>query len=268
MSITLHNYTCEGERFVQVETQPRHIAGVLSEIWKTIEKSDCNFKGIYSTYYESEEDSTITFYEGESAEAGNPGIWTYVTYDCDLGKEEVMTNLDVNTLAPVLKLRRIIDDVSAVSIIKNSSEQVQKLKDIAEENGLSSEVLLLLHYATIKSRSLIIRTERGLTIKGTRITLYDIQDYLLEGYPSKFIQGLFELTEEQINAAIDYIELNRAEVETGYQQVIRETEELRQYYAEQNCDRIAKIAQQKPKSGTEVAWEKLRAAKAKRTSIA
>ena len=29
----------------------------------------------------------------------------------------------------------------------------------------------------------IIRTERGLTIAGTRITLYDVMDYITEHYP-------------------------------------------------------------------------------------
>lgn len=47
----------------------------------------------------------------------------------------------------------------------------------------------------------IIRTERGLTIKGTRITLYDVMDCVTAQYPPKFIQGLFELTAEQIDAA-------------------------------------------------------------------
>jgi len=37
----------------------------------------------------------------------------------------------------------------------------------------------------------IIRTERGLTIAGTRITLYDVMDYVTAQYPPKFIQGLF-----------------------------------------------------------------------------
>ena len=114
----------------------------------------------------------------------------------------------------------------------------------------------------------IIRTERGLTIAGTRITLYDVMDYVISQYPPKFIQGLFELTEEQINAALAYIEANRPEVEAEYQQVIQETEELRRYYEEQNRERIARIAVQPPKSGTEAAWEKLRAAKAKRRSAA
>ena len=35
----------------------------------------------------------------------------------------------------------------------------------------------------------IIRTERGLTISGTRITLYDVMDYVKSQYPSKFFQG-------------------------------------------------------------------------------
>ena len=99
MSINLHNFIWEGVRLVQVETQPHHIAGVLAEIRNTLENSDCEWEDIYSASYECEEDGTTTFYEGvypepldfargsrsrrESAEAGNPGIWTYVVYDCD-----------------------------------------------------------------------------------------------------------------------------------------------------------------------------------------
>lgn len=112
----------------------------------------------------------------------------------------------------------------------------------------------------------IIRTERGLTISGTRITLYDVMDYVTAQYPPKFIRGLFDLTEEQINAALAYIEAHRAEVEAEYQQVLQEAEELQQYYEEQNRERVARSAAKPPKPGTEAAWEKLRAAKAKRES--
>lgn len=112
----------------------------------------------------------------------------------------------------------------------------------------------------------IVRTERGLAIAGTRITLYDVMDYVTEHYPPRFIRGLFDLIEEQINAALAYIEANRTEVEAEYQQVFKEAEELRQYYEEQNRELIARIAAQPPKPGTEAAWEKLRAAKAKRNS--
>lgn len=116
--------------------------------------------------------------------------------------------------------------------------------------------------------TVIIRTERGLTIAGTRITLYDVMDYVMGQYPSKFIQGLFELTDGQISAALAYIESHRSEVDAEYQQVIRETEALRQYYEAQNRERLAQIAQQPPKPGTEAAWEKLRVAKVKRQSAA
>ncbi|BAU14719.1 hypothetical protein LEP3755_52700 [Leptolyngbya sp. NIES-3755] len=117
-----------------------------------------------------------------------------------------------------------------------------------------------------EAMTLIIRTERGLTIANTRITLYDVMDYVTAQYPPHFIRGLFDLTESQINAALAYIEVHRAEVEAEYQQVLKESEELRQYYEAQNRDRVAHIAAQLPKPGTEAAWEKLRAAKAQRES--
>lgn len=110
----------------------------------------------------------------------------------------------------------------------------------------------------------IIRTERGLSIAGTRITIYDIMDYVTAQYPPKFIRGLFDLTEEQINAALAYIEENRDTVEVEYQLVLKEAEELRLYYEEKNRDLIARIAAMPPRPGTEAVWEKLREAKAKR----
>jgi uncharacterized protein (DUF433 family) len=109
----------------------------------------------------------------------------------------------------------------------------------------------------------IIRTERGLTIKGTRITLYDVMDYVTAQYPPKFIQGLFNLTKEQIDAALSYIEAYREEVEAEYQMVLKEAEELRQHYEAQNRDLIARLAKKPPKPGMEAAWEKLQAQKAK-----
>ena len=112
-------------------------------------------------------------------------------------------------------------------------------------------------------QSVIIRTERGLTISGTRITLYDVMDYITAQYPPKFIRGLFNITEEQLNAALAYIETNRAEVEAEYQIVLNEAEELREYYEEQNRDLIARLATKPPKPGMEAAWEKLQAQKAK-----
>ena len=112
-------------------------------------------------------------------------------------------------------------------------------------------------------QSAIIRTERGLTIAATRITLYDVMDYVTAQYPPKFIRAMLSLTDEQVNAALSYIEVHRAEVEAEYQTVLQEAEELRQYWEEQNRELSAQIAAKPPKPGTEAIRAKLQAAKAK-----
>ncbi|UBF26939.1 DUF433 domain-containing protein [Kovacikia minuta CCNUW1] len=110
---------------------------------------------------------------------------------------------------------------------------------------------------------LIIRTEWGLTISGTRITLYDVMDYVAAQYPPKFIRSLFNLTDAQIEAALAYIQANRAEVEAEYQAVLQEAAELQKYYEEQNRELTAKIARMPPPPGQEAVWEKLQTQKAK-----
>ena len=117
-------------------------------------------------------------------------------------------------------------------------------------------------------KAAIIRTERGLTIAGTRITLYDVMDYVTEQYPPKFIRAMLSLTDEQVKAALSYIDAHRAEVEAEYQTVLKETEELRKYYEEQNRDLTAHIAAKPPRPGTEVIRAKLRAERAKLESPA
>ena len=109
----------------------------------------------------------------------------------------------------------------------------------------------------------IIRTERGLTISGTRITVYDVMDYVTEQYPRKFIRAMLSLTDEQVDAALSYINAHRDEVEAEYQAVLKEAEELRQYYEEQNHDLIARIAAKPPKPGTEAIRAKLQARRVK-----
>lgn len=108
MAIELHNFVWEEERLVQVETRSHHIAGVLANVRSTLENSDCNWEDIYSAYYECETDGTVTFYEAESAEAGQPGIWTYMVYECAAGEEEVVTDININIKEPVKQLQKLL----------------------------------------------------------------------------------------------------------------------------------------------------------------
>lgn len=117
-----------------------------------------------------------------------------------------------------------------------------------------------------KGQSAIIRTERGLTIAGTRITLYDVMDLLKAHYPPKLIRDKFNLTDEQINNALFYLEANRTQVEAEYQEVLRTREEILQYWEERNRERFARIAKMPRKPEKEALWAKLEEQKAKRAA--
>lgn len=110
----------------------------------------------------------------------------------------------------------------------------------------------------------IIRTERGLTISGTRLTLYDLMDFLKAEYSPKLIRNKFNLTDDQINAALSYIEANRDRLETEYQQVLQTRAEIRSYWEERNRERFDRIAMMPHKPGQEALWAKLEEQKARR----
>lgn len=112
----------------------------------------------------------------------------------------------------------------------------------------------------------VIRTERGLTIAGTRITLYDVMDYLIAGREPRLILNWLPLTEAQLNAALSYIEANRVEVEAEYQEVLETAEKIRQYWEDQNREHFARISSLPPKPGQEALWAKLQAQKAQHTA--
>ena len=57
-------------------------------------------------------------------------------------------------------------------------------------------------------------------IRGLRITVYDVMDYWKEGWQYDQIAGLFRLPPDEIQAAIQYIEEHKTEVETDYQQIL------------------------------------------------
>lgn len=111
--------------------------------------------------------------------------------------------------------------------------------------------------------TIVSRTSRGLSIAGTRITLYSVMDYLHAGWPPHLIREEFNLSEPQMTAVMEYIDAHRDEVEREYQDVLQQAEENRQYWDTRNRDRLAKIAANPLKPGQEQIRAKLRAAKIK-----
>lgn len=115
----------------------------------------------------------------------------------------------------------------------------------------------------MSNHTTVVRTSRGLSIAGTRITLYSILDYIHAGWPPKLIRDRLNLTDQQITDALDYIATHQTEVETEYQQVLCDAAEIRHYWEEQNRERLAAIAALPPKPEQAAIRARLAAAKAK-----
>ena len=84
--------------------------------------------------------------------------------------------------------------------------------------------------STTNGQRTVIRTSRGLTVAGTRITLYTLLDYLHAGWPAPLVQDWFDLTDAQMTDVLDYITAYGDAVEQEYRQVVQQAEELRQYW--------------------------------------
>jgi uncharacterized protein (DUF433 family) len=116
---------------------------------------------------------------------------------------------------------------------------------------------------SINTQATIVRSSRGLSIAGTRITLYQIMDYVKAGWPPELLQHWLNLNEKQMTDAMDYIATHRSVVEEEYQMVLQQAEESRQYWEARNRERFANRATTTPKPGQEAIRAKLQAWKAK-----
>ena len=112
------------------------------------------------------------------------------------------------------------------------------------------------------AENLISRTERGLSIKGTRITLYDVLGYLKADWPPALIKNWLKLDDTQMSAALAYIDNHRAEVEAEYQQVIADARSSREYWESRNQARWAALDTVPAKPGTEKLRAKIQERKA------
>jgi uncharacterized protein (DUF433 family) len=109
-------------------------------------------------------------------------------------------------------------------------------------------------------QSAVVRNERGLSIAGTRITLYHLMDYLKVGWSPQLIRQWLDLTEKQLADAMDYINIHRNEVENEYQLVLQQAKESRNYWEAYNKERFERIAASR--SEADPVWVKIRDRKA------
>jgi uncharacterized protein (DUF433 family) len=72
----------------------------------------------------------------------------------------------------------------------------------------------------MKYDDIIIDRGRGPEIKGTRITVYDVLDYLIAGWHYNRIAALFRVTPVEVLAAMKHIRENTAEVIAEYAKML------------------------------------------------
>lgn len=103
----------------------------------------------------------------------------------------------------------------------------------------------------------VVRTDRGLSVSGTRITLYSIMDYVKAGWPARLIRDRFDLTDKQLNDVLEYIKTYSRDVEAEYELVLKQAQEDRQYWEARNRERFAQIEAMGPPPGKEDIWKKI-----------
>ena len=66
----------------------------------------------------------------------------------------------------------------------------------------------------------VIKGNRGPQIEGTRITVFDILDYVKQDWPVEQIADWLQISPIQVEAAVEYIDNHKQEVEEEYQKIL------------------------------------------------
>jgi len=98
---------------------------------------------------------------------------------------------------------------------------------------------------------IVRRSDRGLCVAGTRITLYLIMDHLKEGWPPHLLRDQLLLSEEQMDQVMDYIESHREEFEAEYQEVARKCAERERFWREREEERRQRVKPRQPRDARE-----------------
>jgi len=91
----------------------------------------------------------------------------------------------------------------------------------------------------------VVRTSRGLSVNGSRLTLYSIMDGIRENNSLKNVRDLYELTDDEMLDVLDYIHLHKQEVEQEYQEVVKSAEQNQKYWEDRNKEQLEKAYQQR-----------------------
>ncbi len=117
--------------------------------------------------------------------------------------------------------------------LEEESRRLQKELAVLRSEKLV-QMLMEMDGPVPRENRTVIRTANGLTVNGTRLTLYYVMDAMREDNSLKNIRDIYELTDEEMLDILDYIHLNKEDFEKEYQQIVKSSEENRKYWEEKN----------------------------------
>ena len=84
--------------------------------------------------------------------------------------------------------------------------------------------------AALTTAASVIETGRGPCIAGTRITVFSVMDFLMSGQSRERIKQLLLISDDQLDAVLEYIDAHRSAVEKEYNEIVQRSEGRRAMY--------------------------------------
>lgn len=84
--------------------------------------------------------------------------------------------------------------------------------------------------STLIKTPLVVETSRGPSIAGTRITVFSVMDSLKSEHSRDLIKQLFLISDDQLDAVLEYIATHPTEVEKEYAEIVRRSQDRRAFY--------------------------------------
>ncbi|MDF5727085.1 MAG: hypothetical protein PUP92_03390 [Rhizonema sp. PD38] len=184
MAIHLHDFISSGKRYIQVESQPHHITCIFRKIIQQFKDIHlCKLNDAESVYFEDKEDETTTFYQAASSDFARSGIWTYLTYECSKGKEQVFNDSYINT--SVNPLKTLLAGQKLIQVAVDINEYL-KYKFYQDEY---LEIRLPLDWNTLEGREIThLLLEEINAFKASSIFSEDAGKEYMKTVIDKFIQ--------------------------------------------------------------------------------
>jgi len=106
--------------------------------------------------------------------------------------------------------------------------------------------------------AVVVRTERGLTVRGTRLTLYLLMDCIHAGWSAAEIKECYSLTDDEYAEILAYIDNHQPEFELEYQEVVKRAVELQAYWEVRNLEQRKQRKKAPPAGDTQLLYARLR----------